>query len=151
MEAKCQAGSPCLHWALHEVMPLRHEDVGFPSPVTWRNVLIAPLTGALCDVVGVFSNRKKPQRMQWHRGAHHPAVPHSLLQPSLQRSWQREHHTVSLRGVLQDLVHLSQVTAAMSGSTGVCLSSCSLRERGRGNKLSSANGLVLRHCLINGM
>lgn len=87
---------------------LRHEDVGFPSPVTWRNVLIAPLTGALCDVVGVFSNRKKPQRMQWHRGAHHPAVPHSLLQPSLQRSWQREHHTVSLRGVLQDLVHLSQ-------------------------------------------
>lgn len=86
---------------------LRHEDVGFRSPVTWRNVLIAPFTGVLCDV-GVFSNRKKPQQMQWHRGSPHPAVPHSLRQPSLQRSWQREHHTVSLRGVLQDLVHLSQ-------------------------------------------
>lgn len=42
---------------------LRHEDVGFRSPVTWRNVLIAPFTGVLCDV-GVSSNRKKPQRVQ---------------------------------------------------------------------------------------
>lgn len=49
----------------------------FPSPVTWRSVLIASRTGVLCDVVGILSTRK-PQQLQWCRGSYNPAMPSCL-------------------------------------------------------------------------
>lgn len=69
--------APCLRWTSHEYALNRpvcqcSEDT-FPQPCG----LIAPCTGVLFDVVGVFSNRK-PQQMQWHSDSHNTAVSRQL-------------------------------------------------------------------------